>query len=195
MCSRYELTDGPTDLLQRFGLMGIPPMPNRAEVRPTDAALIIDGGRQGRLATWGLEAAWQPGRPLINARAESLSDRRSFRSILDKRCIVPASAWFEWRTDGKSKLKNRFARRDGTVLALAGLLDGNRFTIVTCPASPELAYVHGRMPVVLTPDVEKRWIDPTIPFEAVGDRLLPFAAKDLLVEEETPEGYQPDLFG
>ena len=96
MCSRYELNAHSRDLVGRFGLTVPPPLPNRAEVRPTDAALVIGAGG-AELLSWGLPVTWQNG-PLINARAEGLDSRPTFRPLLAKgRVLVPASAWWEWR--------------------------------------------------------------------------------------------------
>lgn len=203
MCSRFEMNSPPRELARRFGLKSPPPAPNAAELRPTNQALVIDraGGRAGnieaRLCAWGLAVTWDT-KPLINARAETLAEKRTFRPLLDSRCLVPATAWFEWRKLGRAKLKNRIAPEGGDVFALAGLTDGERFTIVTCGAASAVAQIHHRMPVVLDAGAESSWIDPAVPFAEVKDLLVPFTGA-LVADEAPPPGVgragQSDLFG
>lgn len=149
MCSRYELMATPRQLAERFDLAVAPSDLACAEVRPTDRALVIaaDGDRQGRALGWGL-MSWD-GKPLINARAETLTERKTFRALLERRCAVPATAYFEWRQDGQRRLKNRIAAADGGIVSFAGLRDDDRFVIVTCPAAPTIAAINDRMPVIL----------------------------------------------
>lgn len=195
MCSRYELTANPHRLVERFDLSVAPPDLARAEIRPTDASLVItaDGGRRGLALSWGL-ASWD-GKPLINARAETLTEKKSFRPLLERRCLVPATAYFEWRHDGKRRLKNRVVPADGGIVSFAGLRDDNRFVIVTCPAAPDIAGINDRMPVILNGDAEDSWLDPTISFEAVAWTLLPFGGALNAREDLPPPPRQADLFG
>ena len=207
MCSRFELDTPANALKKRFRLKGAAPRPNKAEMRPTDLGLIVLASDEGprflpvaRIATWGLQPDWGTrGRPLINARAETIETKPTFRPLLRTRCIVPASAYFEWRPAGRLKLKNRIADADGEVLAFAGLLDLNseRFTIITCPPAPEIAHIHDRMPVLLTEDEDQAWLDPELSFDQVKGLLRP---KSGLIAVETPPPAhkapkQTDLFG
>ncbi|MBX9635593.1 MAG: SOS response-associated peptidase, partial [Magnetospirillum sp.] len=169
MCSRFELKSDARSVCSRFGLTVPPPWANRAEIRPTDAALVIGAGpgeevRGGRVLHWGFEVDWDK-RPLINARAETLSSRVTFRRLLGSRVLVPATSWWEWRhsSDGKTKTKMRLGLADGALFAMAGLVDGGRFTLITCPPSAAIAHVHDRMPLVLAPAAEAAWTDPEIP--------------------------------
>lgn len=195
MCSRYELNARARQIMERFDLAAVPPMPPAPELRPTDQALIVvadAGARRGELAQWGLRPDWDQGKPLINARAESLAERRTFRPLLASRCLVPASAYFEWRRHGGRRLKTRIGPAEGGVVAFAGLCDGDTFTLVTCAPAPAIAHVHDRMPVILAPHAEAAWLDPARPFDAVAAHLAPYAAAPLAADEETPR--QPDLF-
>ena len=81
----------------------------RPEIRPTDAAPVILAGGEARLMSWGLTASWSK-KPLINARSESLAQRKSFKPLLGGRCAVPASAYFEGRQAGWRRRKMRIAR-------------------------------------------------------------------------------------
>jgi putative SOS response-associated peptidase YedK len=195
MCSRYELNARARDLVDRFALVGAPPtLPTGSELRPTDRAPIVVAGGDGatlRLARWGLPASWD-GKPLINARAETLAERRTFRPLLGQRCLVPATAYFEWRKDGRRRHRNRIAPVDGGLFAFAGLVDGDDFTIVTCAPAAAIAHVHDRMPVILAPAAEAGWLDPARPFAEAAPALAPYAASPLTAAEEAPR--QPDLF-
>lgn len=192
MCSRYELMAKPRDLAGRFRLSSVPPIEEKDEVRPTDAAPVITGGDRLALMTWGLPAF--DGKPLINARAETLRERPTFRHLLERRCLVPATAYFEWRRDGRARLRNRIAAADGATFAFAGLTDGTRFTIVTRAAAPAIAHIHDRMPVILAEKDEADWISPSLHFEDVASLLLPQAGRPLAFVEETPRHFQPSLF-
>ncbi len=200
MCSRFEMDARPGDLGRRFGLEAAPPLPNTPELRPTDQALVIgvwagDAGPGPRILGWGLAVPWDA-KPLINARAETLAQKPTFRPLLDSRCLVPATAYFEWRKVGKAKRKNRIALSKGGIFAFAGLTDGERFTIVTCAPPPAIAHIHERMPVILERRTEGPWIDPEVSFADVSGLLVPYAAEPLQAEEETPAApRQTDLFG
>lgn len=187
MCSRFELNASSPDLVRRFGLTVPPPRPLGAERRPTDPVLVIDA-RGARLMPWGLTVEWQAA-PLINARAETLAAKPTFRPLLaGGRVLVPASAWWEW----PGRVKTRIAPVDAELFALAGLSDGRRVVIVTCAPPDALAAIHDRMPVVLTPEAEAVWIDGTTPFDAVAPLLRPHAGPFTLTAEPSAQG---DLFG
>ncbi len=185
MCSRYELTAKPRELARRFGLVTAPALPNMVEFRPTDQALVIQPAGIGVLMAWGLRPKWSA-KPLINARAETLTEKHTFRPLLESRCVVPASAYFEWRkSDDGKKLKNRIAA-DDDIIGFAGLHDGTAFAIVTCRPAPTIAHIHGRMPVILSAEGESKWLDPTLPFVNVATALAPYDAASLVAIEETP---------
>jgi len=196
MCSRFELNENARVVVARFGLTVPPPLPNKAEVRPTDPALVIGpagaGQVQGRILHWGLDVPWDK-RPLINARAETLAGR--FKRLLGARVLVPATSWWEWRkeADGKTKTKMRLGRADGGMFALAGLVEDGRFTIVTCAPAPSIAHIHDRMPLVLSKQAEAAWLDPAVPVEDMA--LGPYEG-DLKAEMDVAmKPKQADLFG
>lgn len=192
MCSRFEIDAPPGDIAERFGLADPPPVPNAPELRPTDLGLIIGDRAEPHLLSWGLTVEWDA-KPLINARAETLTKKKTFRPLLESRCLVPATAYFEWRKEGKARHKNRIWA--GGIFSFAGLMDGERFTIITCPPVAAIAHIHDRMPVILERKAEPLWTDPALPFDKVAGLLVPFCAEELRAEEETPPpAPQPDLF-
>ena len=194
MCSRYELDAEPQEVARRFGLeLPLPALPSSAELRPTDRALVIAAKRGPLVLGWGLPASWD-GKPLINARAETLDERKTFRPLLAKRCLVPASAYFEWRRRDGRKLKNRIAPGDSGLWAFAGLTDGEFFTIITCSPAPAIAHIHGRMPVILEREAELDWIDASKPFAEVAPLLSPYSGAEFKVEEDAGQAPQGVLF-
>jgi putative SOS response-associated peptidase YedK len=213
MCSRYELKPRPGDLARRFRLREEPPDLARPEVRPTDPAVIVvraeDGSRFARLAGFGLSVTWdrapRQGRiiqrargfaraPVINARAETLTRKPTFRPLLANRCLVPASAYFEWRQDGRARRRNRIALEGEALMGFAGLFDADRFVIITCAPTAALAHVHNRMPVILPPEAEEPWLDANNS-DALAALLAPYAQGIAAVEEKPSRPPQGDLFG
>ncbi len=131
---------------------------------------------------------------MINARSESVAEKSTFRGLLQTRCLVVATAYFEWRkVEAGGKRKNTIRPADLTVFAMAGLTDGQRFAILTCPPSEQIAHIHNRMPVILSrPDMDA-WISAQ-PFQQVATQLMPHPGP-FNVEEEVPAPpAQPDLF-
>jgi len=178
--------------MEALSLLSPPPLPNMPEIRPTDASLIVSGDT-ALMQPWGLSVDWTK-QPMINARAETLTEKPTFRPLLEKRCLVPATAYFEWRTDESGKKrKNRIFAPDSPVFAMAGLTDGERFTVVTCTPSDDVAHIHSRMPVILTKDSAEAWKSDA-PFSDVVGVLTPYAAPLSAEEETPPPPAQADLF-
>lgn len=193
MCSRFEISATARKIMAALKLTPPPPLPNMPVIRPTDMSLIVTGS-DALLQPWGLSVDWTK-QPMINARAETLTEKPTFRPLLEKRCIVPATAYFEWRTDESGKKrKNRIRTTDAPVFAMAGLTDGERFTVVTCAPAESVAHIHNRMPAILTTDALERWLSPA-PFADVRDVLAPYAGALDAEEETPPPPAQADLFG
>ena len=145
-------------------------------------------------AKWGLIPSWAKdpriGSKMINARAEGIETKPSFKKPLRfQRCIIPASAFFEWKGNPGAKVKYRIGRKDEQLFGFAGLYDTWRnpqgdelttCTIITTEPNVLVSPIHNRMPVILLPDDEERWIDPdmTEPDE-ITSLLRPYPA-DLL---------------
>lgn len=194
MCSRFHLSSPPETLIVRFGLRVPPPYPNGDMVRPTDLALAIGPRRKGRLVRWGLLVDWDA-RPVINARLETVEAKPTFRRLLQRRVLIPADSYVEWRTDDAgAKHLNRIARPDGAPFAFAGLLDdAERFTLLTCAPAEGIANVHDRMPVILPdPAAEEAWASAA-PFAEVRPLLGPYPEPLRAEEEQPPPPRQPSL--
>jgi putative SOS response-associated peptidase YedK len=195
MCSRYEIRAKKTELAERFGVLAISDDLPEGEIRPTDAAPVIRAGGICQMLNWGLTAQWNA-KPVINARAETLSARPFFQPLLERRCLVPATAYFEWRHSGRHRLKNRIERFGNRPFAIAAIHDDSRFAIVTTAAIDAIAHIHDRMPLILTEADEVKWIDPAHTFPKLQSALV--VAPELAfraTEDPPPIVRQGDLFG
>lgn len=201
MCGRYGLNSTPRRMAARFQLptdqFELFP---RYNIAPTQPVVIIrqNGYTMQRELThvvWGLIPSWAKdpaiGHRMINARSESAAIKPGYRAAMKyRRCIVPADLFYEWRkpAPGMGKTKQPFAirRRDGDLLAFAGLwehwqsADGGEIescTILTTDANAMMQPLHDRMPVILSPDDEARWLDASMQDPArVLDLLRPCPA-------------------
>ena len=167
-------------------------------VAPTRRAPIVrlsEHGRALEMAVWGLVPHWASdpsiGSRLINARAETIAEKPSFREAFKRRrCVVPVSGFYEWARTGRRE-PHHITRADGAIMCLAGLWErwskGDQpletFTIVTTEANAQIAGIHPRMPVVIEPEDVAAWLDEGGTPEARLDLLRP-AADGVLVMHE-----------
>jgi len=105
MCSEFKQKFQSGELITRFKLNEYPPKINIGLVRPTDQALIIGANNKAMFLSWGFKVAWDK-KPIINARSETLTKKKTFQAHLGQRCIVPVAGYSEWRNDAGKKLKN-----------------------------------------------------------------------------------------
>lgn len=179
MCGRFVLAVDPEDVARMFEVSSGEPFPPRYNIAPTQPIAIVRIGAHGRrelaLARWGLVPAWVEDPKdfplLINARAEGIGEKPSYRAAMRyRRCLVPASGFYEWRRgSGRASLRQPYwvPPVTGGVLAFAGLWetwsdrDGGEIdtaAIVTVPANREIAPIHDRMPVVVPPQHYALWL-------------------------------------
>lgn len=197
MCSRFENLVSPETLAQRYGVIAPPGGWRSPDIRPDNAVCAI-GPAGAVVRRWGLTAAWST-KLLINARSETLAHTASFRPLLARRCLIPATAWFEWHAAANSgrKRKYRLSARETEVFCFAGLMDGERFTIVTRSAHADIAGIHQRMPAVIDDRHAADWIDPDAAFAAVEPLLQESSTKfhaEPLPDPFRPKGPQMDMF-
>ena len=146
----------------------------------SEAARTAPAGRRLQLARWGFVGTGKGSPLLINARAETVASRPSFRSAFsNNRCLVPADGFYEWSGKGEARRPTWFHRSDGRLLLLAGLYDpSGRFTVLTTTANALVSRLHDRMPVILTPEVVDVWLAQGMTSEA--EALLRPAPEDTL---------------
>lgn len=213
MCGRYTSTSSAADLASLFHVEEVKtePLPPRYNVPPTAPvyAVALSKKQKRQLGTfrWGLVPSWAKERSaaskLINARAETVASKPSFRAALARRrCLIPADSFFEWQRragsaspDGEvrpgGKLPFVVRRRDGAPLAFAGLWEVWRdpddpdaeplrtCAIVTTSANSLMAPIHNRMPVILEASSWADWLAPDADRADLAALMLP-AAVDLL---------------
>ncbi len=176
MCGRYSITTAPEAMRRLFGYREQPNFPPRYNVAPTQPIPIVrlvEGERHFALVRWGLLPSWVKDPKtftlLINARGESVNDKPAFRSAMKyRRCLIPADGFFEWKPDGKVKRPYFVYRKDRAPFAFAGLWETwigphgeemDSAAIVTTDASPSIAHIHRRMPLILEPEQFEMWLD------------------------------------
>jgi len=178
---------------------------------------IINDGKKNRVGflKWGYVPPFSTnekiGYALINAKAETLKEKPMFRASMEnRRCVLLADSFYEWNRDKKSKNPTRFTLKNESLFPLAGLWstytrpDGTKLhtcTIITTAANEAVSAIHDRMPVILTAENEKIWLDPQnkdldqlqallLPYDAnkiesylVSDRVNTASADDSLLIE------------
>jgi putative SOS response-associated peptidase YedK len=199
MCGRFTLTVDPADLQDAFPEFTFPaqgaPRYNIAPSQPI-LALPNDGTNRADFFVWGLIPSWAKdpsiGNRMINARAETLAEKPSFRGPLKyHRCLIFADGFYEWQTipGTKSKLPHYIRLTSGKPFVFAGLwehwqpADGSEVrsaTIITTAPNELMAPIHNRMPVILGKDTYAQWIDPTPqPLPRFQDLLIPYPAGEM----------------
>jgi len=197
MCGRYSLTCI-DDLGRRFRVF-VPEigLRSRFNVPPgSEMPVILPEGGEGRLSLmrWGLIPAWAKdpaiGRRLINARAETLTEKPSFRSLVRrKRCLVPATGFYEWNISGRGRIPYYIRMKDDCLCAFAGLYDEwqspagvllKTYAIITTEPNDLIRPIHSRMPAILRREDEGRWLQPgPLTAEEIRTMLAPRPAEDL----------------
>src|ERR1700679_2466107 len=176
MCGRFVITSPPEALRRIFGYSekpNFPPRHNIAPTQPIPVVMLENGIRHFCLMRWGLLPAWvkDPRKfsLLINARAETVLEKPAFKNAMKRRrCLIPADGYYEWQVSGNRKRPHFIHRRDGAPIGLAGVAETwigpngeelDTVAIVTGPANVELAVLHHRVPVTISPDDFDRWLD------------------------------------
>lgn len=200
MCGRYTNSAGPTDTARRFQLERVPKRPClRYNVAPGQKVLAVVSDADGRRAEqlrWGLIPHWAKeasvGYRTINARAETVLEKRSFRSLIvvaEHRALIVADGFYEWLAPEDRKAPRtpmHFTLATGLQFAFAGLWNEWRSpqdeavascTILTTTPNEIVAPVHDRMPVILPDtDAEAAWLNPGLDGEAAAELLRPLPA-------------------
>ena len=207
MCSRFLLLRQHYDeLLNRLGIAPGPAVESRFEIAPgTPIAAIRQTAlpsaqsaeshafqRRADSLRWGFVPAWAKqveGRPLINARADTVAVKPTFRDAFRlRRCVVPASGFYEWQTVGRTKKPWLFQRRDQAPFAFAGVwetwhgVDNTAIescAILTTEPNATMQEIHDRMPVMLTPEQCETWLTPDADAAALAPLLRPSPSEQL----------------
>ena len=206
MCGRFTLIADSALIQTTFLLDSVPEdVTPRYNIAPTQPVLVRtnEGERRAAWMRWGLIPPWAKdmslGNKLINARAETLGEKASFRNAFRKRrCLIFADGFYEWQKVGKDKRPLYIRINDGEPFAMAGLWEVWKHpttgdwlrscTIVTTSANHFMSKFHHRMPVILDPMARDAWLSPEdLPPEALMPYLEPYFDEDAMsVYEVSP---------
>ncbi|MEW6179023.1 MAG: SOS response-associated peptidase [Chloroflexota bacterium] len=199
MCGRFTLALDPEVLREAFGLVETPAMwTPRYNIAPTQPVAVITDFAQPKLdfMRWGLVPSWAKdisiGQKLINARAETIREKPSFRSAFSRRrCLIPADGFYEWKKAGRAVRSGAepyyFRLKGGLPFVFAGLWEvwhspeGDELkscTIITTEANELVRNIHERMPVMFEIEEGWRWLQP-LPVEDLLAMLKPFMAEKM----------------
>lgn len=206
MCGRYTIIVTLDELMLRYlvyesTITNFAPKYNVAPMQHIPAIIGSDNGNRLGEMRWGLVPSWAKddkiGSKMINARAETLTEKPAFqRLISSRRCMIPADGFYEWQQRGGSKQPYRIVMQDEDIFSFAGLFDiwrdakGDKLatcTIITTEPNSLMADIHNRMPVILRKEDEAEWLDrenthvPTLlkllkPYEANKMRAYPVSS-------------------
>ena len=213
MCGRYSFVASREKLQRNFAAVRVQGVMQACyNIAPTDAAYVITNTHPTELQRfgWGLVPSWatdpRSGTNLINARAEGISSKPSFRMpVRTKRCIVPADSFYEWQAGiaHGSKQPYRIVMRDASLLAFAAIWDewirpdgraAHTFAIITTEANPDVAPLHDRMPVILHHDTDRAaWLATDTPLANVLALLRPLPSGLLRSYPVSPTLNRPDI--
>ncbi len=189
MCGRFTLVADPELIQQAFALDSVPQeITPRYNIAPTQPVLALtnEGTRDAQYLHWGLIPSWAKdpkiGSRMINARAETLAEKPSFRNAFQqRRCVIFADGFYEWQQQaGGGKVPLYIRVGEGQPFAMAGLWEAwkdqaadewvRSCAIVTTSPNDFMARIHNRMPVILDRPAMDRWLTPG---EAAADELSP----------------------
>lgn len=200
MCGRFLLAVEPADLQDTFPQFNFPtPIEPRFNIAPTQPVLVIpnDSSSSADYYLWGLIPSWAKdpsiGSKMINARAETLAEKPTFRGPYKyRRCLILANGFYEWqaRSGSKNKVPHFIRLKNGQPFAFAGLWDewhspdGSHVkscTIITTNPNSLVSTIHNRMPVILPPSTFTQWLDPSPrSSNTLQDLLNPYPSEQMV---------------
>ncbi len=181
MCGRFALHADADELATLFSLTARPEIKPRYNIAPSQQIEVV--GASGELVAmrWGITPVWseRDRRPplLINARSETLDRKPSFRDAFRRRrCLVPASGFYEWKRSEKPPRPYYISRQDGQAFAFAAIWQHEPHTLacalLTRASLGPVRDLHERMPVILSPPDYSSWLDPTLEETALLRAIL-----------------------
>ncbi|TJX15211.1 SOS response-associated peptidase [Tissierella creatinini] len=184
MCGRYALEADIDELIERYKAIVIDSnFYGSSEIFPTDKVPIVRQADKVQIENlkWGFMPSFAK-KPLINARAETVDIKTTFKdSFFNRRCIIPATNFFEWEKVDDKKVKRTINIREEKIFSIAGLYSGfydkegkgfEAFVILTTQANESIANIHNRMPVIIPKDEEYIWLDKENKNPAVLKEIL-----------------------
>jgi len=170
MCGRYALHASPEVIALAFGLARVPAFAPRYNIAPASQVLVIRND-EAAMVRWGLVPRWAKdpsvGARMNNARAETVAEKPLFRDAYRKRrCLIPASGFYEWKTEAGGKQPYYVLPSAGALFAFAGLWENwagpegalQTCALITTEANGNMRRVHDRMPVIVAPEDYRKWL-------------------------------------
>ena len=212
MCGRFTASFEFREIKLLFNLQrDIPLFAQRYNIAPSQEVPVIvqnEGVNQLKPMKWGLVPSWAPdpaiGNRMINARAETITDKPSFKRLVQqRRCLIPADGFYEWRRQGNRKVPVWIHLKDKKPFAFAGLWDCWRdaegetlytFTIITTMPNALVRSFHNRMPVIFDKLLAKQWLDPVFgPNDATLAAILaPYPSALMTAHDVSPVVNKPE---
>lgn len=200
MCGRFLLESEVEDLVARYNAEYSLDVYKSGEIFPSENPITVVSENNKnvlKVMKWGFPMRGSK-RLIINARSETTLEKPMFKSsLLQRRCIIPANAFFEWKGDKGKKIKHRISKNHDDIFSMAGIYnifkDENNayeaFTILTLNAAGAMRSIHDRMPLILNREEEKLWLDhkSAVTFvESIlkNPRAIDFAIKPLDLKSE-----------
>jgi putative SOS response-associated peptidase YedK len=202
MCSQFQINSTTEKVALKFNVLASHNKHSltigKPLVRPTDTTPVITETNTITSLKWGLQTGWGS-KLIINARAETLLKKAFFNPLVNNRCIIPATSYYEWRKAGKSKIKTEIKLDKKNIFGFAGLHNNKNFTIITCAPHDSIKHIHNRMPVILTDLSTQEWLSKSLSLRQYSEILIPFEEDQFDIKElpELPKPYienQRDLF-
>ena len=194
MCGRFAMTESEEKVMNDFQIQHSEVLLEpRYNISPSQGITVIvkqDGIRRLETRQWGLIPFWAKApKPMINARAETASEKPAFKQAFRKRrCLIPASGFFEWAKEDGKKQPYFICLQDKSPMAFAGLCeewftpDGKivkTCAILTVEANSFLQFIHHRMPVILTPTKGMNWLDLNETEVSPQNILMPYDSENM----------------
>lgn len=206
MCGRYSLHHSTEEVVERFKAQLLPfELEQRFNVAPSQAVAVVterapneehpEAQRNLEVFKWGLVPFWvkdlRSYKPLINARSETLVEKNSFKNALARRrCLILSDGFYEWKkTETRRRIPMHIRLKSAQLFAFAGIwevwknADGDKLktcAIITVPANDLVADIHDRMPAILQPEDEDKWLNPEeTDLEYLCSLLKPYASEEM----------------
>jgi putative SOS response-associated peptidase YedK len=201
MCGRFVLLTDLSIITESFDIQEVAchyePGNN---IFPGQQILAVIHEDKNRLVNfrWGLIPSWAKdpsiGNRMFNARAETISEKPSFKNAFKKRrCLIIADGFYEWETDGKKKIPMRICMKSKEPFGFAGLFEHwtspegqliNSCTIITTEPNELIKPIHDRMPVIVPKNLESAWIDPhNTDYRSLLTILKPYPSEEMRVSD------------
>ena len=188
MCGRYSIGNDIQQIAQELNVAPPPKFTPRYNAAPSQSLPVVSNKQRQQVALyeWGVIPFWakEKGQRLINARAETVAEKSTFKkSFQQRRCLVLADGYYEWKKTPAGKVPHRLVLQDEQPFVFAGIWDEHTdkstgevlsdFCIITTAASPNIAHIHDRMPVILPKEAWDFWLGDTEDYAGLTDVLRP----------------------